>query len=211
MSKECTKCGTVKLLEEFHRAGGGRRSRCKICMKEDREAALCTHGRERARCVECGGTKQVRAKCPHGKQESRCVECGGKERKCPCGEATKRTECRTCSPKSFLDGGAGLLIRHLKRLYGMYPYEYYFIRCLQNNACPLCDKPLVSGAIHIDHLHGTDIVRGLLHPSCNLNVLGRLYEDIGRTDNPKYEEYKQRNPLGRNPSNDPPLVRKNGS
>ena len=188
MSKECSNCGVVKPLEEFYRKLDGRCARCKDCTKDVREAALC----------------------PHGKRKDYCVDCGGKKRVCPCGEARQRTECRKCSPKSFLDGGAGKQIHLLERHYGMYPYEYYFIRCLQNNACPLCDDPLVSGDIHIDHLHGTDIVRGLLHSYCNINVLGR-YEAIGRTDNPKFEEYKQRNPLRRNPSNDPPLVYEHGS
>ena len=209
MSKECTKCGAEKLLEEFNKKGKRmREARCKACLKDVRKAAKCTHGRLKCRCVECGGKK--RARCPHGKQESRCVKCGGKEPKCPCGEASSRTHCRKCSPESFLDGGVGTSICHLNR-YGMVPRQYYDLRRLQNNACPICDKPLVSGDIHIDHLHGTDIVRGLLHPNCNINVLGRYYEDIGRTDNPKFEEYIQRNPLGRNPSNDPPLVSNNGS
>ena len=211
MSKKCTKCEVVKPLERYSRRGDGRASRCKDCTKEDREAASCPHGRQWSRCVECGGKQPIQAKCPHGKPKHYCVECGGEKQKCPCGEASQRTRCRTCGREYFLDGGAGKNIGHLKTDYGMYPYEYYFIRCLQNNACPLCDKPLVSGDIDIDHLHGTDIIRGLLHPNCNLTILGRLYEAIGRTDNPKFEEYKQRNPLGRNPSNDPPLVYNDGS
>ena len=94
----------------------------------------------------------------------------------------------------------------------MVPEQYYHLRYqVQSTICPICDKLLVSGSIDIDHLHGTDIIRGVLHPTCNSIILGRYYEAKGLTNNPKFEEYKQRNPLEREAVNDPPLVRYNGS
>jgi len=96
--------------------------------------------------------------------------------------------------------------------FGMTDTEYDYIRWIvQGNVCPICDKLLVSGNIVIDHLHGTDIIRGVLHPKCNSNILGQNYETKGLTNNPKFEEYKRRNPLEREAVNDPPLVLNSGS
>ena len=177
---------------------------------------MCQHGRRSTRCEEgdCTGKKRVWTICPHGRQARTCREapCKGKKQvPKKCSHGSVGSKCRTCFPQLFLDGGAGKSLYMLKYDFGMTPTDYYFIRCLQNNICPVCDELLVSGIgnIDIDHKHGTDIVRGLLHPTCNRNALG-YYEDQGRTDNPKFEEYKQRNPLERQPYNNPVLVRNDG-
>jgi len=84
------------------------------------------------------------------------------------------------------------------RDYGMTDTEYDYIRWIfQGNVCPVCDELLVSGSIDIDHLHGTDIIRGLLHHKCNSSILGQNYEAKGLTNNPKFEEYVKRNVLER--------------
>ena len=125
--------------------------------------------------------------------------------------AKQRTECRNCCPERFVDDGKGILIGELKRKYSMTADDYYFLRFeFQDNICPICDKELVSGDIHVDHLHGTDIIRGLLHSNCNASILA-TYECMRRSDNPVFNAYIDRNPLQRQAINDPPLVRRSGS
>ncbi len=53
------------------------------------------------------------------------------------------------------------------RKYGLKPGAYAVLLSWQNNLCPVCEKP---GPTYVDHDHATGVVRGVLHPRCNLIV-----------------------------------------
>jgi hypothetical protein len=61
-----------------------------------------------------------------------------------------------------------------KALYNLTTQEYETLLKQQDYKCLLCCEILISGrATHIDHLHGTKTVRGVLCRSCNL-ALGQI-------------------------------------
>ena len=57
-------------------------------------------------------------------------------------------------------------------LYGLSPEQYNAMLEAQGYACAICraTKPGGVGTWHVDHIHGTDIVRGLLCSNCNLGT-----------------------------------------
>lgn len=65
---------------------------------------------------------------------------------------------------------------YLKRLYGITLQDKERMYKEQNGLCKACGNPLPEDfhRAHVDHVHGTKIVRGLLHHWCNM-VLG--YEE----------------------------------
>jgi hypothetical protein len=81
---------------------------------------------------------------------------------------------------------------HLKRRYNITLEQYEAVLLAQNYCCALCFEPLKSGRfVHVDHKHGTKLVRGILCNGCNCSVgkietrsqewLARLLKYIGRT------------------------------
>lgn len=70
--------------------------------------------------------------------------------------------------------------RWLRQKYGITLATFEEMRAAQNDACKLCKTPFRNRRhIHIDHKHGTHIVRGLLCTKCNCG-LGFFNEDPGR-------------------------------
>jgi hypothetical protein len=75
----------------------------------------------------------------------------------------------------------------LRALYGISPEKYNELRLLQNNCCAICNTheenvsrgPSSSSetALHIDHCHDTNKVRGLLCMNCN-TMLGQAKDSI---------------------------------
>ncbi len=59
----------------------------------------------------------------------------------------------------------------LKFKYGISPADYDHIWAAQDGKCAICGE---RKNLHIDHIHGTKIVRQLLCPDCNANFIGRL-------------------------------------
>lgn len=75
-----------------------------------------------------------------------------------------------------------LLERQL-RTYDMTLDDFERMLKEQNGCCKICEKPFMSietrngRRLHIDHKHGTKIVRGLLCPNCNL-MLGHAKDSV---------------------------------
>ena len=62
---------------------------------------------------------------------------------------------------------------HLKRKYGVDESEYLRRFMEQGGCCAICRyRALDSEVLHVDHVKGTKIVRGLLCPTCNLHLGG---------------------------------------
>lgn len=54
------------------------------------------------------------------------------------------------------------------RLYGLTPEQWDGLMTTQGGVCAICKKPNSDGrALHVDHDHGTGVVRGLLCGQCN--------------------------------------------
>ncbi len=65
---------------------------------------------------------------------------------------------------------------HLKRKYGMTLADYDRMFDEQGGVCAICEKPRPEErTLHVDHDHGTGVVRGLLCFRCN-NALGDFDE-----------------------------------
>ena len=64
---------------------------------------------------------------------------------------------------------------HLKK-YGLTPEQYDLMLAQQKGGCASCGSPPGQRALHVDHCHDTNIVRGLLCLGCN-TALGALKED----------------------------------
>lgn len=59
------------------------------------------------------------------------------------------------------------------RFYGISQIDYDRMIEEQNNACAICKKAFVelkSNAIHVDHCHKTNLVRGVICRKCNLGL-----------------------------------------
>lgn len=59
--------------------------------------------------------------------------------------------------------------RYVARVYGLPPGSYDAMMAAQDNACAICRGPF-TGVAHVDHEHGSQIVRGLLCANCNRGV-----------------------------------------
>lgn len=69
---------------------------------------------------------------------------------------------------------------YLKRKFGITPERYDAMLAAQGGVCAICGRPPNSGAaLHIDHDHRTNRIRGILCFRCN-NALGDLDDDPDR-------------------------------
>lgn len=66
-------------------------------------------------------------------------------------------------------------LAHIKREFGLEPWEYRGLLRHQAGLCAVCCEPMIPGATCVDHCHRTGKVRGLLCHSCNTS-LGRLQD-----------------------------------
>lgn len=74
--------------------------------------------------------------------------------------------------------------RHYKRVFGIGLEDVKQILQIQNNCCALCEKELTllqgrgfATAVHVDHDHTTNKIRGVLCGNCN-TALGKLGDSV---------------------------------
>ncbi len=126
-------------------------------------------------CSKCKEVKPLDEFSPHprmslGKQSS-CKKCGRKARavyykKNKVEIDAKVNEYRKRYPEKVRES-------LLKWAYGIDNAEYDRLLKLQNGACAICKTTNPGGRgnrLHVDHCHGTKIVRGLLCSKCNVGV-----------------------------------------
>lgn len=78
-------------------------------------------------------------------------------------------------PKFRIQVGKWAREHVLKKKYGLTKVEVTLLLTKQNNSCCICLRD-ISTTYHIDHIHNTKIVRGLLCGPCN-RAIGLLQEN----------------------------------
>lgn len=95
-----------------------------------------------------------------------------------------RGQCRKCAEPIAL-GNSNYCEGHrqmtrgyvLKNRYGITPAQYQYMLDQQGGVCPICKQPPTdSRGLVLDHNHRTEVIRGLLHASCN-QALGLLKDN----------------------------------
>lgn len=150
--KKCSKCGELKPLSSFYRAGGNARDGlrgdcipCNLAEKAARHRENPEPARERTR--RWRQANQERASANH----QAFVASGGK---------------RLADRKSYL-----------KRKYGMTVEQYDAMLEAQGGGCFICGRaPREDISLHVDHDHSTGAVRAILCFRCN-NALADFQED----------------------------------
>ncbi|GHF49430.1 recombination endonuclease VII [Streptomyces morookaense] len=163
-TKRCTRCGEDKPRECFaiKRTNlDGLQGHCRDCGSDYHRARQMALGRKvRPRvdvpeghklCLRCGETK------PHSEWHRNATASDGLS-----------TRCKACRAA---EGRAG----HLKRTYGITEAQRDEMITAQAGVCCIC---LAASAVHVDHCHETDRVRGVLCFNCN-SALGKLRDDVG--------------------------------
>ena len=150
--KRCSKCGEVKPLSCYYRAGGNSRDGlrgdcipCNLAAKAERHRL---------------NPEPARARTERWRQDN--------------------PERYAANHKAFVaSGGKKVADRrsHLKRKYGMTLEEYDALLEAQGGGCFICGRPPRDDiSLHVDHDHSTGRVRGILCFCCN-NALADFRED----------------------------------
>ena len=115
----------------------------------------------------------------------RCPDCGEDKppEEFPRNKRTKSgrgTYCKTCHNRRGRETVKRLYGNtrhyHLKQKYGIGTADFDRLVAAQGGSCPICRK---RRAVHVDHEHGTRIVRGILCELCN-GGLGQFKDDPRR-------------------------------
>src|ERR1039457_4131975 len=162
LTKICSKCHLEKTLGEF-------------CKDKDSKDGLY------AQCKNCAAQK---TKKWYKQNKARELVIVPDFKMCP--------GCKTEKPNSdFYKAGRnkdGLgdyckecnAIRVREYLYGITDEQFKAMLETQGGACAICR--FIPGSedesLHVDHIHGTEIVRGLLHSNCNRG-LGYFKDNVG--------------------------------
>jgi Autographiviridae endonuclease VII len=150
--KKCSKCGELKPLSTYYRAGGNARDglrgdciACNLAAKAERHRANPAPARERTRRWRAANAERAAA------NHQAFVASGGK---------------RIADRKSYL-----------KRKYGITIEQYDAMLEAQGGGCFICGRPPRDDiSLHVDHDHSTGKVRGILCFCCN-NALADFQEE----------------------------------
>lgn len=154
--KVCSKCGEMKPLSEFH-AGAGRggvRADCKVCFRARRNAKYRDDPEFRREAKERVARWRVENDEYYRARQAEYQK----------SDAYRRSLRQT----------------HLKTKYGITLQDYDEMLERQDGGCAICGRPPRADiSLHVDHDHGTGLVRGLLCFPCN-NALGLMGDDPAR-------------------------------
>ena len=150
--KKCSKCGALKPLSSYYRAGGNARDGL------------------RGDCIPCNlATKAERHRLNPEPARKRTQEW-----------RRANLERATANQQAFVaSGGKRLADRksYLKRKYGMTIDQYDAMLKAQGGGCFICTRPPREDiSLHVDHDHSTGKVRGILCFRCN-NALADFQEN----------------------------------
>jgi hypothetical protein len=183
-NKKCSKCQVEKPRSEFYTQGKWWMGKCKVCHNEDR-AWKDPWGEGKKGCKKCGQVKDL----ADFDKEKRNTGTKGK------GVASACKACRRPAEKAWRQNNAeqvaatqsawcranlreltiAKFVRKTKIPFTVEQYEAMLIS--QNGVCKICRHLSSDGkALHIDHCHTTNKIRGLLCNNCN-NGLGRFNDN----------------------------------
>lgn len=187
--KTCKACGEVKPLTEYHRDRSkkdGLNHYCKPCTiaKQKVFQGRPPRRQDPAGFKTCAGCKTL--KLPDDFYASASTF-DGLQKACKICTAVRHDtwrrnnldriaadarERRAANPARYRDYGR-------KQNYDLEPGAYDALLAAQGGRCAICktDKPGGKGAFHVDHCHGTDVVRGLLCHNCNVG-LGHFKDSV---------------------------------
>ena len=161
ITKICRKCKNELPLSFFSKKKNGKyglRSRCKECeLKANQYYDEKNKARENFIVSEfktCPGCKTEKLSAAFSKAKR--IKDG------------LRSWCKECEA-----------VRVMESRYGLSPEQYNAMLKAQGGACAICKwiPGPEDGPLDTDHIHGTDIIRGLLHRMCNRG-LGLFKDDI---------------------------------
>jgi hypothetical protein len=152
------------------------------------EKALEVFGKDKSRkdglyyyCKDCDAKKKKELRGRYKARETIVIP---EFKNCP-GCNTKKSSSAFCKSNGNPDGLHGhckecMHARWRKQKYGLSPEQFNAMLEAQNGACAICCTTIPGGRgdWHVDHKHGTDLIRGLLHCGCNLGV-GYFEDNIG--------------------------------
>ncbi|MDH6448174.1 hypothetical protein M2155_000582 [Streptomyces sp. SAI-119] len=161
--RQCTKCGEVKRLSDFHSRANHRPNR-----KVDRYY--------NGECKDCRSVYMAARRTRYADQADErplpgsAVCCRCKENLPAAAFALNRTRQR---------GIQDTCLNCMRdRKYGLKPGEYDRMLEAQDGGCAICKQPCArERRLSVDHCHSTGRVRGLLCQNCNA-AIGMLKEDV---------------------------------
>ena len=134
------------------------------------------------RCNKCGQIKPmeqfpVNSKCSTGRS-SPCKECRNRQRKMLPVTLYRRERDRQRAIRRRSDPRFPIWRKSyvLRKQYGLTFLEFQQLKEVHNNRCAICGTQPEPRNLHIDHVHGTKKVRGLLCSNCNAGV-GQFRDD----------------------------------
>ncbi|MFI1971023.1 recombination endonuclease VII [Streptomyces cinnamoneus] len=162
--KRCTRCGEVKPRARF----AIKRTNLDGLQRHCRE---CASDCDRRRRIAAGMNVRPQVDVPEGHKH--CLGCGvikphserHRNASASDGLSTRCKACRAVQSRSD----------HLRRQYGITEAQRDEMIASQVGVCCIC---LSAPAVHVDHCHATDKVRGVLCFNCN-SALGKLRDDVG--------------------------------
>jgi hypothetical protein len=149
--KTCPKCETEKSTSEFNRANGNVDGLCGWCKECESKTKKARHKNNSLREVVTIPEFKTCSTCKIEKAGFAFSKCKGKK------DGLKAC-CKEC-----------IAISNIKARYGLSPEQFSAMLLAQGGACAICRVAPVPGDIRlcVDHIHGTEVVRGLLHSNCN--------------------------------------------
>lgn len=175
MTRLCKTCGVEKPLEAFtkhkHSVGGHLR-RCKECVNRQRRESFRANPERRQRNNERVNAFQAQPE-QRAKQNvrQRAYRLDPEYRAL---EAKRARETRKANPERVAEINRRSMY---KRKYGITVEDYDHMVEAQGNKCAICRRTQPKGKrFHVDHIHGTNVIRGLLCTHCNTGI-GLLADD----------------------------------
>lgn len=171
--KQCSRCQEEKPDSAFHfrnREQNVRFNTCKMCVKEQQRQYRQRNPEQRrdTNLRYYDANRERRNKAARRSQST--PEAKEKAKEWRRRNAEKMREYQ----KDYRDRTRWA---RMEKQYGITMADYARLVDDQNGKCPICQAPLETVAIHIDHCHTSGRVRGLLCPTCN-QALGLLREDV---------------------------------
>lgn len=188
--KLCPKCDTEKAPDQFYvspKRPDGLSSYCRSCQVMDAKSRYNPHPRYRPPegqkwCPGCESLKTLEEfganrSNPDGKQQY-CRPCAvarvtASRHKDPASHRRSSKAWRDANPERQADNNA-------RWRYGVEHGTYAKMLTAQNGVCAICGTDSPGKGLkrfHIDHCHGTGVVRGLLCSPCNTGI-GQLQHNV---------------------------------